>query len=114
MTIVGSIDLISTSGTAVCAVTHFTATTTAADEMKGTLKHLIAHQSICCRESSIVFARKIQSERPHVSQMLRLTPSSSFSARRERRARIIRIKFRNLKCRLSQPDEAHTVNDFRA
>ena len=42
MTIVGSIDLISTSGTAVCAVTHFTPTTTAADEMKGTLKHLIA------------------------------------------------------------------------
>src|SRR5947207_15118918 len=42
MTIVGSIDLISTSGTAVCAVTHFTPTTTAADEMKGTLRHLIA------------------------------------------------------------------------
>ena len=42
MTMVGSTDLISTSGTAVCAVTHPTATITAPDEMKGTLKHLIA------------------------------------------------------------------------
>src|SRR5437667_11518504 len=42
MTMVGSTDLISTSGTAVCAVTHFTATTIAAGKMKETLKHLIA------------------------------------------------------------------------
>jgi hypothetical protein len=42
MTIVGSTDLISTSGMAVWAARDFTAITAAADEMKGMLKHLIA------------------------------------------------------------------------
>src|SRR6266849_6780033 len=49
MTIVGSTDLISTSGMAACAVTGFVATVITVMAMKGTLKHFILpDQSMCC------------------------------------------------------------------